>query len=209
MYGCENCTIKKAERWRIDAFELWCWRRLSSPLACKEIQSVNPKGDQYWIFIGRTDVEAETPILLPLNEKNWLTGKDHDSGKDWRWEEKGVTEDEVVGWHHRLNGHEFEQTLGDGEGQGSLVCCSPWGHKESDMTEQLNWTDSKAWNRKSMFLFALEFRKESDMTEWLNWTELKKELRIPIQKVFLKFAQNTAHKSLSLYYLKYSFIYIT
>ena len=107
-------------------------------LDCKEIKSVNPKGNQAWIFIGRTDAEAETPILLPPDAKNWLVGKDPDDGKDWRQEEKGMTEDEIVGWHHWLNGYEFEQTPGDGEGQGSLAWYSPWGHKESDMTKQLN-----------------------------------------------------------------------
>ena len=108
MYGCESWTIKKAGHQRICAFELWCWRRLKSPLDCKEIQPVNPKGNQSWIFIGRTDAEAETPILWPPDVKNWLTGKDSDAGKDWRQEEKGTTEDNLVGWHHWLNGHEFE-----------------------------------------------------------------------------------------------------
>ena len=98
-----------------------------------------PKGEQCWIFIGRTDAEAETPIHWPRDANNWLIGKDPDAGKDWRWEEKGMTEDEVVVWHHWLE-HEFEQTLGVGEGQGCLTCCRPWGLKESDMTEQLNWT---------------------------------------------------------------------
>ena len=114
---------------------------LESPLDCKEIKPVDPKGNQSWIFIGRTDTEAETLTLWPPNVKNWLTGKDPDAGKDWRREEKGTTQDEMVGWHHRLNGHEFEQALGVGDGQGGLVCCSPWGHKKLDMTEWLNWTD--------------------------------------------------------------------
>ena len=108
IYGCESWTIKKAEHRRIDAFALWCWRKLLSPLDCKEIQPVQPKGNQSWIFIGRTDVEAETPILWPPDVKNWLTGKDPDAGKDWRQEQKGKTEDEMAGWHHRLDGHEFE-----------------------------------------------------------------------------------------------------
>ena len=121
----------------------WCFwtivlkETLESPLDCKEIQPVNPKGNQSWIFTGRTD--AETPILWPPDAKNWLTGKDPVAGKNWRQEEKGTTEDEVVGWHHHLEGHEFEQAPGVGDGQGNLVCCSPWGHKDSDMTEQLNW----------------------------------------------------------------------
>ena len=108
-----------------------------SPLDCKEIQLVNPKGNQAWIFIGRTDAEAEIPILWPPDVKNWLIGKDPDAGKDQR-REKGMTEDEMVGWHHQLDGHEFEQALGVGDGHGNLACCSPWGCKELDKTEQLN-----------------------------------------------------------------------
>ena len=110
-------------------------RALESPLDCQEIQSVHPKGDQSWIFIGRTDAEAEASILLPPNVKNWLIGKDPDAGKDWRQEEKGTTENED-GWHHY--GHEFEQVLGVGDGQGSLMCCSPWGRKETQLS---NWTE--------------------------------------------------------------------
>ena len=140
MYGCESWTIKKAECRRIDAFELWCWRRLfESPLDCKEIQPVYPKGDQSWVFIGRTDVEAETPVLWPPDVKSWFIGKDPDAGKDWGQEEKGTTEDEMVGWHHWLDGHGFGWTPGAGDGQGGLACCGSWGHKELDMTEQLNW----------------------------------------------------------------------
>ena len=139
MYGCESWTMKKAERWRIDALELCCWRRLLSPLDCKEIQPVHPKGNKSWIFIGRTDAEAETPVLWPPDAKNWLIRKDPDAGKDWRWEEKGTTEDEMVGWHHWLDGHEFEQAPGVGDGQVGLACCSPWGCKELDTTEWLNW----------------------------------------------------------------------
>ena len=114
---------------------------LESSLDCKEIQPVNPKGNQSWIFIGRTDAEAEAPILWPPDAKNWLTGKDPDAGQDWRREEKGTPDDEMVGWHHWLEGHEFEQALRVGDGQGSLICCSPWGRKESDKTEWLNWTE--------------------------------------------------------------------
>ena len=116
-------------------------KTLESPLDSKEIKPVHPKGDQSWVFIGRTDVEAETPILWPPDAKSWLIEKDPDAGKDWGQEEKGMTEDEIVGRHHQLDGHEFEQALGVGDGQGSLVCCSPWGHKESDMSDRLNWTD--------------------------------------------------------------------
>ena len=119
-------------------------KTLESPLGCKEIQPIHPKGDQSWMFIGRTDVEAETPILWPPDAKSWLIGKDSDAGKDWRLEEKGVTEDEMVEWHHWLNGHEFEWTLEVGDGQGGLGCCSPWGHKELDRVEWLNWTELKS-----------------------------------------------------------------
>ena len=111
---------------------------LESPLDSKEINQVNSKGNQSWIFTGRTDAEAL--ILWPPDAKNWLLGIDPDSGKDLRWEEKGITEDEMVGWHHWLYEHEFDQFLGVGDGQGSLVCCSPWGCKEWDLTEWLNWT---------------------------------------------------------------------
>ena len=141
MYGCESWTIKKVECQRIDAFKLWWWWRLLrvSWTARRSILAVNPKGNQSWIFIGRTDAEAEVPILWPPDGKNWLIGKDPDAGKDWRQEEKGTTEDEMVGWHYQFNGHEFEQALGVGDGQGGLGSCSPWGHKESDTTERLNW----------------------------------------------------------------------
>ena len=135
--------------WELDhkkgwALKNWCFqtvvldKTLESPLDCKEIQPVHPKGDQSWIFIRRTEVEAETPILWPPDVKSWLIWKDPDAEKDWRQKEKGMTEDETIGWHHRLSGHEFEQAPGVGDGQGSLVCCSPWSRKELDMTEQLN-----------------------------------------------------------------------
>ena len=138
MYGCE---IGHTEHW---ALKNWCFwtvvleKTLASPLTCKKITPVNPKGDQPWIFIGRTDAEAEAPILWPPNAKSLLIGKDPEAGKDWRQEEKGATGDEMIGWHHLLNGHDFVQSPGDGEGQGSLVCCGLWGHKESDTTEWLN-----------------------------------------------------------------------
>ena len=138
--------------WELDCEESWVpknrcfWtvvleKTLESPLNCKEIQPVNPKGDQSWVFIGRTDVEAETAILWPPDSKNWLLGKDPDAGKDWGQKEKGMTEDEMVREPHWLNRHVSEQIPRDGEGQGSQVCCSPWGYKESDTTERLN--DSK------------------------------------------------------------------
>ena len=112
-------------------------KTFESPLDFRVIKPVHPNGNQSWIFIRRTDVEAETPILWPPDAKNWLTGKDSYAGKDWRQEEKGMTEDEMVGWHHQLKGYDFEQVPGDGEGQGSLVCCSSCSHKESDLTEKL------------------------------------------------------------------------
>ena len=135
MYGCESWTLKKVECRRTDAFELWCWRRLL------RVPWIARRSNQSYLFIGRTDVEAETPILWPLDVKNWLIGKDPDAGKDWRQEEKGTTEDEMVGWHHRLDIYEFEQAPGVGDGQGRLACCSPCGCNKLDMTEWLNWTD--------------------------------------------------------------------
>ena len=132
------------------ALKNWCfWTvlledSLESPLNYKDIKPVHPKGNQSWIFIGRTNAEDEAPILWPPDVKNWLIRKYTDTGKEWRQEEKGTTEDAMVEWHHQLNGHEFEQAPGPGDGQGSLACCSPWGCKELDMTEQLNWLN---WNR--------------------------------------------------------------
>ena len=137
IYGCESWTIKKAEHWRIDAFELWCWRRLlRTPWTAS--RSVNCKGNPSWIFTGRIDAETEARILWPLDAKSRLIRKDPDAGKDWRREKKGMTEVEMFGWHHRLDGREFEQALGDGDGQGSLECCSQGGCKELEMTERLN-----------------------------------------------------------------------
>ena len=138
--------------WELDCKESWVPRNwcfwsvvlektLEIPLDCKEIQPVHSEGDQPWDFFGGTDAKAETPVLWPPDAKSWLIGKDPDAGKDWGQEEKGTTEDEMVGWHHRLNGHDFEQTLGVGDGQRSLACCSPWGHEESDTTERLNRTE--------------------------------------------------------------------
>ena len=118
-------------------------KTLERPLDCKEIQPVHPKGDQSWVLIGRTDAKAETPILWPPDAKSWLIGKDPDAGRDWGQEEKGTTEDEVAGCHHRLDGDEFEWTPGVGDGQGGLACCDLWGRKESDTTERLNWTELK------------------------------------------------------------------
>ena len=138
MYGCE---LDHKEGW---VLKNWYFgvvvlkKTLESPLDRKEIQPVHLKGNQSWILNGKTDAEAEAPILWPPDTKNWLTGKDPDAGKYWGQEEKGATEDEMIGWHNRFNGHEFEQSPGDSEGQWSLVCCSPWGCKELDSTERLN-----------------------------------------------------------------------
>ena len=137
--------------WELDYKEGWAqnwcfWnvvleKTLKSPLDCKEIQPVHPKGNWSWMFIGRTDVKAETPVFWPPDVKSWLIWKDPDVGKDWRQEEKGMTEDKMVAWHHWLNRHEFGWALGVGDGQGGLVCYGSWGHKESDTTEWLNWTE--------------------------------------------------------------------
>ena len=138
--------------WELDhkegwALKNWCFwnvvleKTRESPLDCMEIKPVNPKGNQSWMFIGRTDTEAETPILWPSNAKDWLIGKDPDVGKDWRQEEKRTSEDEMVWWHYWLDGHEFEKAPGVGDGQGGLACCSPWDCKELNTTEWLNWTE--------------------------------------------------------------------
>ena len=142
MYGCDlDCE----EGW---VPKNWCFwtvvleKTLENPLDCKEIKPLHPKGDQSWIFIGRTDVEAETPILWPPDVKNWLIWKDPDAGKDWEQEEKGTTEDEMAGWHHWLNGHESQWTPGVGDGQGGLACCDSWGRRVGhDWATELNWAE--------------------------------------------------------------------
>ena len=139
--------------WELDCEESrapknWCFwtvvleKMLESPLDCKEIQPVHPKGDQSWVFIRRTDAKVETPILWPHQAKCWLIVKDPDAGRDWGQEEKGTTEDEMAGWHHQLDGHEFGWTAGVGDGQGGLACCNSWGCKELDTTEWMNWTET-------------------------------------------------------------------
>ena len=169
--------IKKAEYWKIDAFELWCWRRLlESPLNNTEIKPVNPKENQPWIFIGRTDAEVEAPILWPPDAKGWIIGKCINAGKDWGQEEKGRAGDQMVGWHHWPNGHKFEETPEESEGQGSLACCSSWDHKElgTQMKDKRNWnnhnfdhkytcwqTDVSAFNVLSKFVKFLSKKHES------------------------------------------------
>ena len=142
MYGCESWTKRKLSAEELILLNCGVGEDSWKSSDCKEIQPVHPKENQSWIFIERTDAktETETAILWLPDAKNWLSGKDPDAGKDWG-QEKETTEDEMAGWHHRLNGHEFEWTPGVGDGQGGLACCSSWGCKESDTTEQLNWTD--------------------------------------------------------------------
>ena len=144
-----------------------------SPLDCKEIQTVHSEGDQSWVVFGRNDAKAETPVLWPPHAKSWLIEKDFDAGRDWGQEEKGTTEDEMAGWHHWLDGHEFEWTPGDGDGQGCLACCNSWGRKESGTTEQLNWTELN----KVLFYFlsrlfsSIQSCSLVDTTDWfLNIT---------------------------------------
>ena len=141
------CMHVRVGLWRKLSAKNWCFwtvvleKTLESPLDCKEIQQVHPEGDQSWVFIGRTDAEAEIPILWPPDAKSCLIWKDPDAGTDRGQEEKGTTEDKMIGWHHQLSGHGFGWTLGAVDGQGGLVCCNWWGRKESDTTERLNWTD--------------------------------------------------------------------
>ena len=166
--------------WELDCEESWGpknWRfwtvvlekTVESPSDCKEIQPVHSKGDQPWVFFGSYDTKAETLALWPPDGKSWLIGKDSDAGRDWRQEKEGSTEAEMAGWHHRLNGHESERTLGVGDGQGGLACCNSWGSKESDTTERLNWTElnwsltekdkyhmiSHMWNLKKIICMKL------------------------------------------------------
>ena len=152
MHGCDSWEYKQS--W---APKNWCFwtvvmeKTLESPLDCKEIQPVHPKGNQSWIFTGRTDDEAETPILWPPDVKNCLTWKDPDAGKDWKWEEKGTAEDEMVGWHHQLNGHEFEQASGVGDGQGALFAAVHGVTKS--WTQLSNWTELKPLEERDCVLF--------------------------------------------------------
>ena len=174
--------------WELDCEESWVpknwcfWtvvleKTLESPLDCKEIQPVHSKGDQSWVFIGRTDAEAETPVLWPPHAKSWLIGKDSDAGRDWGQEEKGTTEDEMAGWHHQLGGHEFEWTPGVDDGQGGLACCDLWRCKESDTTELLNWTElnytlagildgQRSWKCSRLVVWFTETRLQGEMVVW-------------------------------------------
>ena len=170
MYGCESWTSIH-DYWKESWVpKNWCFwtvvleKTLESLLDCKKIQPVHPKEDQSWVFIGRTDVEAETPILWPPEAKNWFIWKDPDAGKDWR-QKKWTTVDEMVEWHHWLNGHDSEQALGVGDEQGKLACCSPWGCKELDMTDWLSWTELrvKFWGKYVQNLRPLLEKKDWNM----------------------------------------------
>ena len=166
-------------------------KTLESPLGCKKIKSVNLKGNQLWIFTGRTDAEAEAPTLRPPDLKSQLIGKDPDAGKDWGQEEKGMTEDEMVGWHHWLNGHEFEQIPGDSEGQGILACYSPWGHKELDTTEPLNSNRNVLWTFSPILWFAFIFlTMYFDEEKFLILTKPKLSFFSPVANNFRYYLRN-------------------
>ena len=185
MYECKGWSIKKAEHQRIDAFELWCWRRFLGALDCKEIQPVHSNGDQSWVFIGRTNAEAETPILRVPDVKSWLIWKDPDAGKDWGQEEKGMTEDEMVVWHHRLNGHEFEQAPGDGEGQGT------WPAAVHGVAK--SWTWLSDWTATITTVFMdWNIKHINDVHSHPNWSvslTLASKHFVPIDKFILNFVQ--------------------
>ena len=166
--------------WELDCEESWepknwCFwtvvleKSLESPLDCKEIQLVHPKGDHSWVFFGSSDAKAETPVLWPPHAKSWLIGKDSNAGRDWGQEEKGTTEDEMVGWHHWLDGREFEWTLGIDDGHRGLACCNSWGHKESDTTERLNWTE--LLNQSVLESLSLGLNRENHLL-WSPWSFL-------------------------------------
>ena len=170
--------------WELDhkegwVLKIWCFwsvvleKTLESPLDSKEIQLLNPKGNQSWIFTGRTNVEAEIPIVWPLDAKSQLTGKDSEAGKDWRQEEKGVTEDEMVGWHHQLNGHEFEQVPEDGEGQGSLVCCSPWDEIRLQHILAIQFSSVQSLSRVRHFATPWTTAHRASLSIANSWTLLK------------------------------------
>ena len=145
------------EGWALKNWSFWTVvleKTLESPLDCKEIQPVHSEGNQPWDFFGGNDAKAETPVLWPPHVKSWVIGKDSDTGRDWGQEEEGTTEDEMAGWRHWLDTHEFRWTLGIGDGQGGLACCYSWGHKESDTTERLKWTELNHWNNSYTLSFS-------------------------------------------------------
>ena len=189
------CEFNYKESWVLKNQCFWTVvleKTLKSPLDSKEIRPVYPKANGSWIFIGRTDAEGETPILWPPDVKNWLIWKDRDAGKDWWREKKGMTEDEMVGWHHQLDEHEFEWTLGVGDGQGSLVCCSTWGHKEMHTTGQLNWTElNTCVNGHKVFVFL-----------WLAYFTLNNVLKVYF---FLLFKTIIFHGTYHILFIHLSF----
>ena len=172
--------------WELDCKESWApknWRfwtvvlekTLESPLDCKEIQPVHSEGDQPWDFFGRNDVKAESPVLWPPHVKSWLIGKDSDAGRDWGQEEKGTTENEMAGWHHWLDGREFEWTLGVGDGQGGLACCDSWDRKESNTTEWLNWTEPPKCSSQPWVMLTY-------VTLDITWSIKQYQCRILVEK---------------------------
>ena len=188
----ESCVLKNWWFWTMVLEKI-----LESPLDCKEIQPVHPEGDQSLVFIGRTDVEAETPILWPPDAKSWLIWKDPDSRRDWGQEEKGMTEDEMVGWHHRLDGHGFRWPLEVGDGQGDLSCYSSWGCKQSDTTERLNWTELNCPYSWSVTAHIARLSK----TELLQIKE--KQTKTWHMAVAISLLWEAGRQSLMLYSLKY------
>ena len=192
-YGCESWTIKIAECRKIDAFELWCWRRLLRVpwTARRSVQSILKQISPEYSLEGLM-LKLKLPILWPPDVKNWLIWKDPDVGKDWWREKKGMTEDAMVGWHHQLDEHEFEWTLGVGDGQGSLVCCSTWGRKETHTTEQLNWTELNTWvNGHKVFVFL-----------WLAYFTLNNVLKVYF---FLLFKTIIFHGTYHILFIHLSF----
>ena len=197
--------------WELDceegwALKNWCFwtvvleNTLESPLDCKEIQPVHSEGDQPWVFFGRNDAKAETPVLWPPHVKSWPTGKDSDAGRDWVQEEKGMPEDEMAGWHHWLDGHESEWTPGVGDGQGGLACCDSWGFKESDMTERLNWTRIKKiqfpFPSKNIWNLSLIRLQHSS---WYSISESDKEVASAV--VFIKQQNKSIRQEVKFKYL--------
>ena len=201
--------------WELDCEESWVpenlyfWtvvleKTLESPMDCKGIQPVPSKGDQSWVFFGRNDAKAETPVLWPPHAKSWLIGKDSDAGRDWGQEEKRTTEDEMAGWHHWLDGRESEWTLGIGDGQGGLACCDSWGLKESDTTERLNWTELN-WINSSFIKHEISLKTLSTENTIVNPTPYfysKSQLSVNLSILFNCFSMQL----LSLYFFQTMFL---
>ena len=208
--------------WKLDCEESWApknwcfWtvvleKTLESPLDCKEIQPVHSEGDQPWVFFGRTDAKAETPILWPPQVKSWLIGKDRDAGRDWGQEEKLMTEHEMAGWHHQLDGHEFGWTPGVGDGQGGLVCCNSWGRKELDTTEWLNWTGLKhsvsfrctaKWiSYPYMYIhsFLVSFLIQVTTEYWVEFPVLYSRSLLVISLLVIYFLYRSVYMSISMF----------